>query len=298
MTVQLSVLKIIGYGPWTLTLGSDREHELQMLQASLYAEVQRLFSERNCLVFSNRADEMFVLSTGLDLADHAAIQDVLASKFENVSLRIAIGRGTTPADADRAAREAVSGRAEIAEGQEGQNDSNILDARRHIFGAGHNCNQTAQDTIVMHMDVDGLGARRASPYETSLLMLKLHRSMSLYFYEECDSLAFFMGGDNFMIISSEKAKGAARGFIDMIKRQDGIQLNCGIGSAKTGRDAARLATESLDMIRKMRDTAVGMDGDDSGDADSGHSSHNSTPDTDNTTETWPRVYEHATGQSF
>jgi len=52
--IQLSILKISGYGPWTLTLGSDREHELQMLQASLYKQVQKLFSEKNCLVFLNR----------------------------------------------------------------------------------------------------------------------------------------------------------------------------------------------------------------------------------------------------
>ena len=39
--IQISILKIIGYGPWTLTLGSDREHELQMLQASLYRLLQK-----------------------------------------------------------------------------------------------------------------------------------------------------------------------------------------------------------------------------------------------------------------
>ena len=44
--IQLSILKITEYGPWTLTLGSDREHELQMLQASLYKQVQELFSAK------------------------------------------------------------------------------------------------------------------------------------------------------------------------------------------------------------------------------------------------------------
>ena len=44
--IQLSILKITEYGPWTLTLGSDREHELQMLQASLYKKVQELFSAK------------------------------------------------------------------------------------------------------------------------------------------------------------------------------------------------------------------------------------------------------------
>ena len=63
--IQLTIIKINGYGPWTLTLGSDREHKLQMLQASLYKEVQKLFSEKNCIVFLNRSDEFFAITNGL-----------------------------------------------------------------------------------------------------------------------------------------------------------------------------------------------------------------------------------------
>ena len=45
--IQLTIMKITGYGPWTLTLGSDREHELQMLQSKLYHKLQELFSKKN-----------------------------------------------------------------------------------------------------------------------------------------------------------------------------------------------------------------------------------------------------------
>nr|AIE92202.1 GTP cyclohydrolase IIA (gch3) [uncultured marine thaumarchaeote AD1000_20_B03] len=44
--IQITIIKITGYGPWTLTLGSDREHEIQMLQASLYLQIQKLFSQK------------------------------------------------------------------------------------------------------------------------------------------------------------------------------------------------------------------------------------------------------------
>ena len=81
--IQLSILKITEYGPWTLTLGSDREHELQMLQASLYKQVQKLFSEKNCLVFLNRSDEFFVVSNGLTLDDHIEIQKTLEELFHH-----------------------------------------------------------------------------------------------------------------------------------------------------------------------------------------------------------------------
>ena len=43
-------------------------------------------------------------------------------------------------------------------------------------------------------------------------------------------------------------------FIELIQKQDGINLNCGIGTGKTSRDAVRLATKSLDTIREIRDS--------------------------------------------
>ena len=66
--IQLTIMKITGYGPWTLTLGSDREHELQMLQSKLYNKLQELFSKKNCLVFLNRSDEYFSVTNGLKTA--------------------------------------------------------------------------------------------------------------------------------------------------------------------------------------------------------------------------------------
>ncbi len=39
MIIQLTIIRIEGYGPWTLTLGTDREAQLQMLQAKIYHDV-------------------------------------------------------------------------------------------------------------------------------------------------------------------------------------------------------------------------------------------------------------------
>lgn len=273
--VQLSVLKIEEYGPWTLTLGSDREHELQMLQSRLYNRAQGLFSERGCLVFSNRADEMFALSSGLDADGHAAIQDALSAEFADIRVRMSIGSGRTPAAANAAAADAA--RAANARGAGGSGTRERTDM---IFGGDAAAPSDSSDGVsIMHMDIDGLSERRrrgASPYEISLLMFGLYHKMSEYFYREYESLAFFLGGDNFMIISSDEAKeSGGRRFVDLVERQDGIRLNCGIGSGRNGREAAMRATESLDMIREMRDESGGGAG-------SG--------------EEWPRVYEHAAGR--
>ncbi|MCY4251893.1 MAG: GTP cyclohydrolase IIa, partial [Thaumarchaeota archaeon] len=40
MSSQVCVVRIAGYGPWTLGLGSDREHRLPALQAPPYSRLQ------------------------------------------------------------------------------------------------------------------------------------------------------------------------------------------------------------------------------------------------------------------
>jgi GTP cyclohydrolase IIa len=234
--IQLSILKITEYGPWTLTLGSDREHELQMLQASLYKEVQKLFSEKNCIVFLNRADEFFVVSNGLNLEDHIKIQEALEKLFE-VRLTISIGYGDSPFEAN-------------VKAYEGKKNKIVLNTEHNIFGFLNG--KSDSEISIMHLDVDDLTSRRNtdSPYEISSTIFELYSKMSKFFLEK-NSLTFFMGGDNFMVVSNDEAKKSVQNFIDMIKNDDKISLNCGIGNANTG---VKLATKSLDTIREIRDS--------------------------------------------
>lgn len=237
--IQLSILKITEYGPWTLTLGSDREHELQMLQASIYKEVQKLFSEKNCIVFLNRSDEFFVVSNGLDLDDHIQIQKILEKLFE-VGLTISIGYGNSPFKANLKA-------------YEGKKNKIILNTEHNIFGFVYD--GVDSKVSIMHLDVDNLTSKRKtdSPYEITSIIFGLYSKMSKYFLEK-NSLTFFMGGDNFMIISNDEAKQSVQNFINIVKNDDEILLNCGIGNANTGREAVKLATKSLDTIREIRDS--------------------------------------------
>ena len=237
--IQLSILKITEYGPWTLTLGSDREHELQMLQASIYKEVQRLFSEKNCIVFLNRADEFFVVSNGLNLEEHIQIQKTLKKLFK-VGLTISIGYDNSPFEANLKA-------------YEGKQNKIILNPEHNIFGFVYD--KSDSKVSIMHLDVDDLTSRRKtnSPYEISSIIFELYSKMSKFFLEK-NSLTFFMGGDNFMVVSTDEAKQSVQDFINLVKDEDEILLNCGIGNANTGREAVKLATKSLDTIREIRDS--------------------------------------------
>ncbi len=242
--IQLTLIKITGYGPWTLTLGSDREHRLQMLQASLYREIQNLFSEKGCLAFPNRFDEIFVITNGLSVPDHVKIQEGLARAFD-LGFSMTIGRGETPfeanLDADAARREKA-----------------FLDEKHNILG--RQPKEEAERVQIIHMDVDGSTSisGKKSPYEVSSLIVRLYASMSEYFLAR-GSLAFFMGGDNFMVVSSGVARDEIEKFLAHVREQYGISFNCGIGNASTGRAAAMMATQSLDKIRELRDSGKGTE---------------------------------------
>lgn len=235
--IQLTIIKITEYGPWTLTLGSDREHELQMLQAHLYKEIQKLFSEKNCLVFSNRFDEFFVVTNGLTLADHIEIQKKLV-KASTLKLSMSIGYANDPFSANLKA-------------YEGKMTPVILDKEHAIFGFVDG--KEDQKVTIMHFDVEDITSARKikSPYEISSIIFTLYAKMSEFFLAK-KSLTFFMGGDNFMVISSENSKQSAQEFLELAKKEFGITFNCGIGTGRTAREAVKLATKSLDTIREIR----------------------------------------------
>ena len=93
MVCQITVIKLEGYGAWTLTLGSDREHALQILQSKIYADVQEYFSAKNGLVFSNRFDEFIAVTNQISVSDQKEIYDSLSIKNEKIKISMTIGAG-------------------------------------------------------------------------------------------------------------------------------------------------------------------------------------------------------------
>ena len=246
--VQLTVLRISGYGPWTLELGSDREHRLQMLQASLYRDVQERFSAAGCLAFHNRADEFFVVSNGMGLDGHVRIHRALEERAPEVRLAASVGSDADPFGANLAAHRArVGGRK--------------LCGDPLVYGEGMDGDGAPGAVTVLHMDVENLTAasEAASPYEVSASIVALHGRMAEFFVAN-RALSFFMGGDNFMVVCGAGAgpggkdpAGLAREFVGAA-RGAGTVLNCGVGTGRTGREAARRATASLDGIRRIRES--------------------------------------------
>jgi GTP cyclohydrolase IIa len=236
MIIQLTIIRIEGYGPWTLTLGTDREAQLQMLQAKIYHDVQRLFSEKNCIVFFNRFDEYFAITNGLDSADHKEIQQELARAYKELKISMAVGIGRTALEANLNAYKA-------------RKEERVLDGEARIFGGTSN----ADIAQIMHIDIDSSAkvGDYLSPYEVTALMTKIYSRLAEEFLKH-DSLTFFLGGDNFMVISNGMTKEQADAVIKKVTAGIDIKLNCGIGIGRNGRRAAEGATKALDTIRDLR----------------------------------------------
>jgi GTP cyclohydrolase IIa len=244
--IQLTIIRIEGYGPWTLTLGSDREAQLQMLQARIYYDVQRLFSELGALVFFNRFDEYFAISNGLGYTQHVAIQQELSRLYPALKTSMTVGSGKTALQANMAAYEARKQAKPQSEGWK-------------IFGLADNDHtldsKVGQGSVqIMHIDVDSstkVGAT-LSPFEVTLLVMRVYSKLAQEFLK-LKSLAFFLGGDNVMVVSNGVTASDAESIIKRVSSDVGIKFNCGIGIGANGRKAAEAATKALDTIRELRD---------------------------------------------
>lgn len=236
--IQLTIIRIEGYGQWTLTLGSDREAQLQMLQARIYHDVQRLFSERDSIVFFNRFDEYFAITNGLGVDDHLHIQHELTKLYDNMLMSMTIGAGKTAFEANLNAYRT-------------RKEERMLDGNSRIFGSVQPQADVAQ---IMHIDIDSSAkvGNWLSPYELTALVMKIYSRLAEEFLKH-DSLAFFLGGDNVMVISNGMSKEQADVVLKKVTAGNDIKLNCGIGIGKTGRRAAEAATKALDTIRDLRE---------------------------------------------
>ena len=106
---------------------------------------------------------------------------------------------------------------------------------------------------IMHIDMNNSADMfsKLSPYEITSLVIKIYFRLSEEFLKK-ESLTFFVGGDNFMVVSNAATKQDAEETIKKVTQGTNVKLNCGIGIGRTGRKAANAATKALDTIRNLR----------------------------------------------
>ena len=232
----------MGHGHWSWVVTEKQNYKCSKLK--IYHDLQYLFSKYNCLVFFNRFDEYFVITNTLSLEDHVSVIKEISIKHPNLCISFTIGNGKTPLDANIQAYQA-------------RKNEKFLVKKFQIYGEINNLSVSSSLTDkkvkILHIDINdssGFG-NHLSPYETTITVMKSYVLLMDKFLKK-NSLTFFLGGDNFMIIADLMEKDEISDLLNSISDELDIKFNCGIGFGRTSRESAKNATEALDSIRKLR----------------------------------------------
>lgn len=242
--IQLTLVQIDNYGPWTVTPEPRPEAEIQTLQAELFAELEREFALRGGIVFPTRADNLIAISNGISFEEHRAIQASINKKFP-VTVSMGIGAAPTPYEAQVLAALAL------------QHAGSSRSSDRKSVLAGVGVSPPDEDWVQLaDIDVDHSTLLTDSEpiYDTHLLIQRTHLSLASALMQR-NALVFYTGGDNFMAPSNGLDSDELIAVFSEVKRELGIGLKAGVGVARTAEKAARLATLGLHEIRNDKTTA-------------------------------------------
>lgn len=239
--IQMTLVQIDNYGPWTITPEPRGEAELQTLQAELFAELERQFASHKGIAFQTRFDNMLVITNGISLNEHHAIQKAVNEKFP-VTVSMSVGTAPTPYEAQVQATITL------------QHAGSSRSTQRSEALVGACVNSPDEDWVQLaHMDVNhsALFTDSEPIYDTHLLLQRTYLSLMSALIRR-NALVFYTGGDNFMAPSNGLNLSELASVFSEVKREVGVDLKAGVGGARTAELAARLASEGLHEIRKRQ----------------------------------------------
>ena len=238
--IQMTLIQIDNYGPWTVTPRPRTESDLQILQAELFADVQRLIAAKKGLVFFTRFDNLLAVTNGLDEEDHMRIQRSIRNRYP-ITISMGVGAAETAHEAQRLAT--------IALQKEGGAQSS---GRKEIL-AINNLIENPEDSFVQaaHIDINSVTETLTdieSAFDTSFMVNKAQHYLMTKLREK-GALLFFIGGDNFMSPCNGLSEDDLTQILKEIDEEIGIGLKAGIGRADNMEDAAYMADIGLEIIR-------------------------------------------------
>ena len=238
--IQMTLIQIDNYGPWTVTPRPRTESDLQILQAELFADVQRLIAAKKGLVFFTRFDNLLAVTNGLNEEDHMRIQRSIRNRYP-ITISMGVGAAETAHEAQRLAT--------IALQKEGGAQSS---GRKEIL-AINNFIEDPEDSFVQaaHIDINSVTETLTdieSAFDTSFMVNKAQHYLMTKLREK-GALLFFIGGDNFMSPCNGLSEDDLTQILKEIDEEIGIGLKAGIGRADNMEDAAYMADIGLEIIR-------------------------------------------------
>ena len=238
--IQMTLIQIDNYGPWTVTPRPRTESDLQILQAELFADVQRQIAAKKGLVFFTRFDNLLAVTNGLNEEDHMRIQRSIRNRYP-ITISMGVGAAETAHEAQRLATIAL------------QKEGGAQQSGRKEILAINNLIEDPEDSFVQaaHIDINSVTETLTdieSAFDTSFMVNKAQHYLMTKLREK-GALLFFIGGDNFMSPCNGLSEEDLTQILKEIDEEIGIGLKAGIGRADNMEDAAYMADIGLEIIR-------------------------------------------------
>jgi len=240
---QVTLVQLDNYGPWTVTPSPRREVDLQTLQSRLYADLSQAVGMRDGYVFFTRFDNMVAVTNGLDLEDHARIQESVRNRYP-VTVSLSIGTGATPADALVEATAAI------------QDEGSAQDADRSELLLGQPVSESErsdEDVQIAHFDVvDATGkyTDELDAFSSFIHIEQGYAELMKHMHVAHDSLSFFVGGDNIIAICPGLSEDDYAEAVEHVSEAAGVDLRVGVGAGASAHDAGMGAKPALEIARE------------------------------------------------
>ncbi|MDY6774757.1 MAG: GTP cyclohydrolase IIa [Halobacteria archaeon] len=244
--VQITLIQIDNYGPWTVTPEPRREADLQTLQSRLFADLSQTFGSYGCLVFFTRFDNMIAVTNGMDVDDHLRVQESVSNRYP-VSVSMSIGCRDTPRDALLDATESLqtAGSAQDEERQE-----------ELLGGEACEIGDTAQ---IAHFDVNDATEKytdELNAFDSFIHIERGYASLMEYMWKQESSASFFVGGDNVISVTRDLGEKELLGAIEHVENEAEVELKVGAGRSETPEEASMDAKIGLEDCRENGDRVV------------------------------------------
>ncbi len=237
--IQVTLVQIDNYGPWTVSPEPKPEAKLQTLQARLFADLVDEFSSRGGLAFFARFDNILAVSNQISLDQHLNIQKNISEKYP-VTVSMGISVGETARIAQQRASRVL------------QREGSCQSSERKEVLAGRPLSRSDESWVrIAHIDINRVSSLTDSEsfYQTYNLIEKVHSTLGEEL-EKLGALEFYIGGDNFMALSNGLAEKRFEKPFAIVREKTGVELKAGIGCGATAEEAAGLADESLHDVRE------------------------------------------------
>lgn len=237
--IQMTLIQIDNYGPWTVTPRPRTESDLQILQAELYADLQRQIAAKKGLVFYTRFDNLLAITNGLNREDHLRIQRSIRNRYP-ITISMGVGAAETPHEAQKLSTIVLQkeGGAQSSDRKEILAIDSLVDPEDSFVQIAHIDINSITDTLT---DIE-------SAFDTSFMVNKTQHYLMTKLVKK-GALLFFIGGDNFMSPCNGLSEEDIEDILIEINNEIGIGLKAGIGRSDNAEDSAYMADLGLEEIR-------------------------------------------------